>query len=143
MNMLRLSNGKNLFEMDVQIEQDDSLQSCGEAYLTIYVMSEGFSGHNDLWVTGKQIEQFCKGLVTLERTLTGVTELASISPNELYLQILSVTSRGNVAVKGQCGYEVQGENESFWHSVAFGFEFEPSQLTAAVKLPWVRKYVGK
>jgi hypothetical protein len=28
------------------------------------------------------------------------------------------------------------------HAVSFGFEFEPSQLSVAVQLPWVKRHAG-
>ncbi|QSI78194.1 hypothetical protein [Niveibacterium microcysteis] len=113
-----------------------------DAYLTVAVRSNGFAGHNDLWVAGPSLRSFCSRLVELERTLRGEATLKSISPNELKLVVSSVTSRGNIAVHGTTGYEVQRENSAFWHSVSFGFEFEVAQLSRAVALPWFKRYAG-
>jgi hypothetical protein len=114
----------------------------GDAYVQIAVRSNGFVGHNDLWLQREQLAQFAKQLVALDRTLKGEATLSSISPNELEVTVRSVSSRGNVAVQGSTGYFVQGENAHFWHSVSFGFEFEPGQLAAALKESWLRQYVA-
>jgi hypothetical protein len=54
----------------------------------------------------------------------------------------SVTSRGHIAVSGKTGYLIQHESGGFWHSVEFGFEFDPSQLASATKLAWVSRYAA-
>jgi len=125
--------------MAVAIEEDDSVQSRGDAYITIDVLSEGFAGQNDLWVLGQAFSEFCASLVSLESSLKGEAVLESISPNELKLRIFSANNRGLLAIEGNTGYEVQGQEGSFWHSVSFGFTFEPQQLTKALALPWLRR----
>ena len=143
MGVLRFSDGQNAFEMDVAIEEDRSLPSHGDAYVTVKVQSEGFNGHNDLWVLGPALSAFCRSLVQLNNSLMGEALLESISPKELELKVRSVSSRGHLAVEGSTGYNVEGTNgQSYWHAVSFGLEFEPSQLTAAVALPWVQRYAG-
>jgi hypothetical protein len=143
MSILRFSDGQNFFEMGVAIEEDRSLQNYGDAYVTVKAQSEGFNGHNDLWVLGTALAAFCHSLVQLNRSLKGEAALESISPRELELKVRSVTSRGNLAVEGSTGYHIQGRNgQSYWHAVSFGLEFEPSQLSAAIELPWVQKYAG-
>jgi hypothetical protein len=142
MSILRLQNIDDYFEMEVAIEEDHTLPNHGDAYITIKIQSHGFSGHNDLWVTGDEFASFCRSVVALEKSLSGEAVLKSISPNELRLCIRSISSRGHLAVEGETGYQIQGENGSFWHSVSFGIEFEPSQLSEAVKLPWVQRYAG-
>jgi hypothetical protein len=131
------------FEMAVTIEEDHTLQSFGDAYITIKVQSHGFAGHNALWVTGNEFASFSRSLLALEKSLSGEAVLESISPNDLRFRIRSVSSRGHLAVEGETGYQIQGENGLYWHSVSFGIEFEPSQLTEAVKLPWVQRVIRK
>jgi hypothetical protein len=138
MSLLRVNAGENFFELGVAIEEDGSIQSYGDAYIALKVQSEGYCGHNDLWVSNGSLSAFCSGLVTLERTLKGETVLTSISPNELVLRIFAANSRGTLAVEGSIGYSVFVEKNTFWHSISF--EFEPSQLSFAVLLPWVQKY---
>jgi hypothetical protein len=142
MTVLSFSDGSNLFEMSVAIEEDRTLQSFGDALVTSKIESKGFSGHNDLWVLGAELAKFCKALLVLERGIEGAAELQSLSPNELELKVMAVTSRGHVAIAGSTGYDVQLENSTQWHSVAFGFEFEQTQLSEAVAIPWVRGYAG-
>jgi len=142
MSILRLQNIDDFFEMGVAIEEDHTLQNFGDAYITIKVQSHGFVGHNDLWVTGNAFASFCRSLLALEKSLSGEAVLESISPKKLKLRIRSISSRGHLAVEGETGYQIHGENGLYWHSVSFGIEFEPSQLTKAVKLPWVQRCAG-
>jgi hypothetical protein len=143
MDVLRFSDGQNYFEMGVAIEEDRALPSHGDAYVTVKVQSEGFNGHNDLWVLAAALTTFCRSLVQLNSSLKGEALLEAMSPKELELKVCSVSSRGHLAVEGSTGYNVQGRNGySYWHAVSFGLEFEPSQLAAAVALPWVQRYAG-
>ena len=137
---MHFSNGQNSFEMGVAIEEDRSLPHHGDAYVTVKVQSAGFGGHNDLWVIGTAFADFCRALVQLDRSLVGEAILEGASPKELQLKVRSVTSRGHLAVEGNTGYNIQGHHGSYWHAVSFGLEFEPSQLSAVVALPWVQRY---
>ncbi len=135
---MRLENMESFFEMAVAIEEE-SVQSQRDAYVTISISSDGFTGHNDLWVIGQAFTDFCRSLLSLERSLKGEARLESISPDELSLRIYPANNRGTLAVEGSTGYEVVTPDGSFWHSVSFGFTFEPQQLTNALSLPWVRR----
>jgi hypothetical protein len=137
--MLRFDNLDSFVEIDLATHETADLPARGDAYLKIRALSEGFAGHNDLWVLADAFRSFCQSLVALERDRRGEAILESISPEELRLVVRSVDSRGHMAVEGVTGYEVQRENSRPWHSVAFGFEFDPSQLVRAVSVEWVRR----
>ena len=137
--MLRFENQDDFVEIDIVSQETDDLPSRGDAYLTIRVSAAGFAGHNDLWVLAPALRSFCQALVTLERDRRGEALLGAVSPRELRLVVRSVDSRGHMAVEGSTGYEVQRENSRPWHSVDFGFEFDPSQLLRAVGVDWVRR----
>jgi|GEM_PF-2402997 len=139
-NTLRFRQGENYFELFVMPEEDPALQNYGDAYATVDICSNGFRGRNDLWVSAASLREFCQALIMLEATRRGAAELESISPDELNVKVHSTTSRGHVAVSGKTGYLIQHENGGFWHSIEFGFEFDPSQLASATKLPWVSRY---
>jgi hypothetical protein len=136
---MRLENIGSHFEMALVNEEDTSVHSGGDAYITLDVLSNGFAGRNDLCVLGQDFSAFCTSLISLERSLKGEALLDSISPNELKLRIYSANNRGIMAIEGNMGYEVQGRDGAFWHSVSFGFTFEPQQLTKALALPWLRE----
>lgn len=140
--MLRFTQGDNFFEMDVPVVEDVSLQSVSGAMVVLRVRSNGYAGENDLWVHAEALHQFAASLVDLERSLRGEAKLVSMSPNELDLKVFAASSRGHLAVRGTTGNLVQDENQGSWHSVSFGFEFEPSQLSTAVAESWVRKNAG-
>lgn len=140
--MLRFWQGENYFELEVSPEEGESFQSYGDAYVTVAVSSNGYRGHNDLWVSGESLRIFCRALVELEATRRGAAELESIAPGEMNLKVHSITSRGHVAVTGKTGYLIQHESGGFWHAVEFGFEFDPSQLATAARLPWVSRYAA-
>lgn len=140
--MLRFAQGDSFLEMDVSVVEDASLHSVSGAVVVLRVRSSGYAGENDLWVHTEALRQFAICLVELERSLRGETRLTSMSPNELDLKVFAASSRGHLAVHGTTGRLIQGESQASWHSVSFGFEFEPSQLSAAVAEPWVRQNAG-
>lgn len=138
--MLRFDNGHNYLEMSVEIDEDNSLQSYGDAAVSIRVHSHGFSGNSDFWVFRNVLESFCSSLIALEHAQEGEAFLESISPNELNITIRTLSSSGNFAVVGTTGHMIYEKNSKIWHSVSFGFEFEPSQMHEVFKLPWVKRY---
>ncbi|MDB6027904.1 MAG: hypothetical protein JWM68_4127 [Verrucomicrobiales bacterium] len=137
--MLRFENQQDFIEIDLASQETADLPSVGDAYLTIRVSATGFTGHNDVWVIADALRSFCQALVALERDRRGKACLDSMSPNELRLVVRSVDSCGHMLIEGSTGYEVQHENSRCWHSVDFGFEFDPSQLLKAVSVDWVQR----
>ncbi len=136
--MLRLASDKGLIEIDVVEFGGEGAPAEEDAYVTVKVQSSGFVGSNDLWVEGAAFKLFCTQLVELERVRNGEATLSSISPDELNLTIKTIDALGHVAVIGTTGYGIHDSQQTYEHRVKFGFEFEPSQLAAAVATPWVR-----
>ena len=136
--MLRFENQQDFLELGFAEQETADLPSKGDAYLTVRVSADGFSGHNDLWVLAPALRSFCQGLVALERDRRGEAVLESVLPEELRIVVRSVDSCGHMLVEGSTGYQVQREHSRPWHAVAFGFEFDPSQLVRAVGTAWVR-----
>jgi hypothetical protein len=132
---MKIENGDNFIELEVSLEEDDSLPSKGDAYAMISVNSNGFSGKNDLWVMAEVLQAFCIALIKLEKERKGEAILTSISPGELFVKIYSIDSLGHMAVSGTTGYQI----DNMQHSVTFGFQFDPSQLIKVVADPWVRR----
>jgi len=137
--MIRFDNHNNYFELDLATQEKEDLPSKGDAYVTIKLSSNGFSGQNDLWVLSESLFYFCRSLIALEKTRKGEALVESISPGELNLQIFSIDSLGHMGVRGKTGFKVFNGTDLFPHSVTFGFEFDPSQLVKAAKVDWVRK----
>ena len=138
---MRFENHDDFIEIGLANQETEELPSKGDAYLTIRVSSEGFTGHNDLWVHSSVLRSFCQALFALERDRKGESVLESISPDELRMVVRSIGSRGDMLVEGLTGYEVQRENSRPWHSIRFGFEFDPSQLLRAVSVHRVKRNV--
>jgi hypothetical protein len=136
--VIRFECHNDFLEVDLASQEDAELPSRGDAYLTIRVSSAGFAGHNDLWVSGVSLRAFCSALTALERSRRGEATIESIEPSEFKLTVCSVNSRGHMAMTGETGYHVQGENRQYWHAVDFGFEFDSSRLGAAISVKWVR-----
>jgi hypothetical protein len=135
--MLRFEDKQDFVEIDLAIQESDDLPSRDDAYVTIRVSSEGFAGHNDTWVPARSLRAFCTALIALERDRRGDASMEAYSPDEFKVRIYSTDSKGHMAVEGFCGYQVHRETTHPWHTVHFGFEFEPSQLKNAVRLEWV------
>ena len=133
--MLRLASGEHEFQMDLLSVEDDAMVS-------VRVMSYGYAGHSEVWVHKEALVGFCTGLAQLERSLRGEVAIESMSPGELNVKVLSVSSRGHLAIQGSIGTYVQAENGTYWHAASFGFEFESSELSRAVNESWVRRHVG-
>ena len=141
MEPLKFTDRSNSFELDVEID-DSTTPSRGDARVVAATTSSTFSGRGNGWVSQHGMERFCEALIALEHSLRGEAKLQSMSPGAVELLIRSVTSRGHVAVEGKLGKLIYSRDSQFWHSVSFGFEFDQSQLTSAVALPWVRHYAG-
>jgi hypothetical protein len=139
---LRLSSHDCFLEIEASVENDSSLPSYGDAQLLLRVQSKGFTGQAMAWVRGDELAAFNKALVSLNVTLRGEATLSSMSPGELALKLLSVSSRGSLAVQGSVGHHIHSENSMFWHSVSFGFEFEQSQLEHAIRVPWLSQHAA-
>jgi hypothetical protein len=137
--MIRFEGNKDYFELDLVSQKDEDLPSKGDAYISIKLSSAGFSGENSLWVMSESICAFCRALMELEKTRRGSAVLESISPGELTLIIRNIDRAGHMGIEGKTGYHVQRENSSAFHSVEFGFEFDPSQLQKATSKSWVQK----
>ena len=137
--MIRFDNHNSYFELDLVTQENEDLPSKGDAYVTIKLGSNGFSGQNSLWVLSESLFYFCRSLIALEKIRKGEALLESISPGELNLQIFSIDSLGHMGVRGKTGFNVLNGTDLFPHSVTFGFEFDPSQLVKATKVDWVRK----
>lgn len=54
-----------------------------------------------------------------------------MSPNELILELKFIDSAGHIGIFGKIGKHVQSERSLIFHSLEFGFEFDPSQLISA------------
>jgi hypothetical protein len=138
MIVFRLSGPSSLLEIEGAVESNAFLPNHGDAELLIRVHSGGYAAQASVWVARDQLVQFRNSLVSLCQSLNGEAALASMSPDELSLKVKPVSSRGHLAVQDSLGQHVSTENSRFWHSVAFGFEFEPSQLGEAIHASWLQ-----
>jgi len=130
---MTITDGKSALEIDL-VNWD------GDAYVTVKIDSRGYSGENDLHVLAGVFKKFCTDILELQKTLKGKAVLESVSPGELSIEIQPDGDLGHMVVHGRCGYHVQTARHANWHSVEFGFEFDPQQLDKAIKVGWVKKY---
>lgn len=138
---MRIESRGNHVEIILAIEEDHSLPSLEAAYLALEFSSHGFSGSNELWVASADLVAFCQALVALARDGRGEAVLAAKDPRELELRIRPAGD-GLLAIEGRTGYAIGTGHGDFWHEARFGFEFEPWQLAAAIRLPWVRTHAA-
>ena len=130
---LRLTDGTSSLEIDLATWD-------GDAYVTVAVESRGYAGRNDMHVFSEAFADFCASLIALQRTLKGQARLTGVMPDELNIILAPADALGHIAVKGHTGHHVQMAHTSYWHAVHFGFQIEPTQLDAAVKVPWVTEH---
>jgi hypothetical protein len=136
--MFRLASTPDQHSLEIVcLEVAEAAYAPGDVRLSVNVRSHGFTGNTDVWVMQEELAAFIRDITTLNTSLAGSATLRSISPGELELQVLAVSSRGHLAVQGTLGYHVYERERMYWHSVAFGFEFEPTQLEAAASARWV------
>ena len=141
MEFFNFANKDNVLEVTVLPKEVDDLSSNGDLYVGIQVTSNGFCGINDLWLFAPDIKEFCNSLKQLEKTRLGEASLSSVIPGEFEIVVKSVDSVGHMAVSGKTGYEVIGDNISFFHCIEFGFEIDPSSLIKALKNETVAQYI--
>lgn len=139
---MRIESRDNHFEMILAIEEDHSLPSLDDAYLSLEFSSHGFSGANELWVASRDLVAFCQALAALERHRQGEAVLTSRDPRELQLRVYATAPDGPLAIEGTTGYAIAAPHGDFWHEARFGFEFEPHHLSAALRLPWVQAHAA-
>jgi hypothetical protein len=99
--------------------------------------SDGFSGHTETWITASQLRTFAQSLIRTETSRKSSAQLQSISPGELELRIEPISSRGHFGVFASVGLAVHQEHGVREQRVSIAFEFDPSQLSSAVKVPWI------
>jgi hypothetical protein len=127
---------KSFVEVEL-LEVAEAAYAPGDALLGVRMQSSGFTGSAEVWVQREQLRQFCACLIALNGSLRGEARLESISPEELELKVLTVSSRGHIAVEGKVGRYAYGPERMYWHNAAFGFEVEQTQLAQAVQVPWI------
>lgn len=135
---MKIENGSNYLEIEVQLETDSSLPSCGDALIGIAVSSNGYSGKNQVWVAKQELDLFAASLKELEKIRKGEAVLNSMSPDELSLKVYSYDSVGHMAVEGITGHQVIG-SVTFKHSVRFGFIIDSEQLVKLSKASWLNQ----
>ena len=137
--MLTFHSAKGKLDVSIVSEETDELPSKGDVRISVLIKSNGFRGHNDIWLDGENFDSFCRALIELETNRQGEAIIKSLSPGEFELTIGSLDSVGHIGVWGKTGYHVMSPIKNFFHAVEFGFEVEPSQLQQAVKNDVVRR----
>lgn len=130
----------SLFKLIVlSIEDAPQLPSSGDVLLSIEASSQGFSGHDDVWVYGMEFRTFCRQLVELNRTSQGEAKLTSLTPDKLMLKIFALDPRGHLAVQVMLDHR-GGPSGKFQYGVKAAFEFDQTQLSTAAGHKWVREF---
>ena len=128
-------------KLDVSVvsEEIGELPGKGDVRISALIKSNGFRGHNDISLDGKDFDSFCRALIALEASRQGEAKIAGMSPNAFELTIGSLDFLGHIGVWGKTGYHVMSPRKDFFHAVEFGFEVEPGQLQQAAKNELVRR----
>jgi hypothetical protein len=107
------------------------LPGAGDLRLHVRVAFSTFRGeYDEVWVDAPAFQAFLLELQALEERRQGSAILASMSPNELLLQIHSTDRAGHMGVSGQLGrWCYAGGGGMSWCQVPFSFTLPcPSQL---------------
>ena len=114
--------------MAAVVEDQPEYAHYEDAYVTVKVTANGFSGQSHCWVAKKAFSNFFKHLKNLDRAHKGTVPLKSMDTDELALKIRAVEKGTRLSVQGSAGNSIDG----IWHGVSFGFKFELSQLTVSL-----------
>ncbi|CZF82773.1 WapI family immunity protein [Grimontia marina] len=136
---MKIENGENFIELEVQLETDTALPSYGDALIGIVVSSNGYIGKNQVWVAKEELELFSASLRELEKHRKGEAVLNSMSPDELNLRIYAYDGVGHLAIEGTTGHQVAG-SVSFNHSIQFGFIVEAEQIVRMASSAWSHRF---
>ncbi len=133
---MRILNGANYIDLEVQLETDSSLPSCGDALIGVAVSSNGYTCKNQVWVAKQELDLFATSIRALDKYRKGEAVLSSMSPDELFLKVYAYDRVGHMAIVGKTGYQVTGA-VGFDHSIEFGFTIEPEQVVKLSKAQWL------
>lgn len=99
------------------------LPGAGDLRLHVRVAFSTFRGEYDgVWVEASDFRTFLSELQTLEERRQGQATLASMSPDELLLQVHSTDRAGHMGVTGQLGRWCHaGSGGMSWCQVPFDF----------------------
>jgi hypothetical protein len=138
--MLRIASVRNEHFMELELfDRADEAYASGDVRLSVRVQSNQFAGSTQVWVMRDELRRFAESLRTLNETLQGSARLRSISPKQLDLELMAVSSRGHLAARGAIGHHVYEQERIYWHALEFGFEFEPPQLQVATQVHWLAR----
>ena len=103
----------------------------GDFLMSVEVRADEFRGHADGHVAGADFRRFAKALEDLERNRKGAATLESALPGEFTVTVKAIDGVGHMGVLGVLRYCRPGRE---WpqQELNFAFEFDPSQLHAAV-----------
>ena len=107
-----------------------TLPGAGDLRLHVRVAVSTFRGEYDgVWVEARAFQTFLSELRALEERRQGSATLASVSPDELLLQIHSTDRAGHMGVTGQLGRWCYAGGGRSWCQVDFNFALScPSLL---------------
>jgi hypothetical protein len=124
----------------MKIEEKDSVlelvatdDGSGDFLVTIEAQIEGFCGHADGHVFGAAWHAFVRQLAALEAERKGAARLISAMPGDFDLEVMALDSKGHMGLSGVLSYRRAGVDEWPVQQLRFGFEFDPSKLSAFAK----------
>jgi hypothetical protein len=126
-----VGDNDNFVEVLLVEATPQALPGAGDLRLRVRVTFSTFHAEYDrVWVTASDFQAFLSELKALEERRQGSATLASMSPNELILQVHSTDRAGHMAVTGQLGRWCYARgNGMLWCQLPFDFALScPSQL---------------
>jgi hypothetical protein len=94
---------------------------------------DGFTGHADGHVAGRDLAAFVDALTRLEKSRKGEAKLESAASGEFELRLHSIDSRGHMGVSGSLRFSRLGGDYWPHQQLRFSFEFDSSKLAALLR----------
>ena len=95
--------------------------------VSLEVGSRGFFGrHEEVHFLDSDYAKFVTSLRALDKTRQGVARLEAMSPEEFWIEILSVDKLGHIHLQGLVTQESSIRPRRLWNSIGFDIALDPS-----------------
>ena len=129
--------------LSINLLEDPLVQIAQEVDLRVSVSAKtkAFAAEvNSVWLEWAELRAFREELHELNQLLKGKAEISAMSPNQFWLKLELLDSKGHIGVHFSLGKLMRTDNGLFENQMRGGFEVEP----AGVKLlyEWLSEVIA-